>query len=299
MEASPENLIKAYGCRHRRLTLATPDAGLILSDGKREHAELDMGNRNPLLMYLPIHSGGKAASTMHRIMNDDPRRRFVFGPAFDNDIVRLYFASRTMASVSTPFEMYKDWRILVRIFVALGTARDRTDLGYDDTISVAQDERSYRIFDVSVDNAMFRIINCLSDGSSDATRVWVVRAVREGNAVEHENVQRLKDLLQRDVRSIHLPSVRAAGFVPRPKAKTQTAMVVTSSLLLEENPLTLHPGRRSRKSESWHWYINSFRARLEGYMAMVESGTVSDLRKWSPRIVQLSMHYLQTLRDAM
>ncbi|ESK85114.1 other 1 protein kinase [Moniliophthora roreri MCA 2997] len=200
MEASPENLIKAYGCRHRRLTLATPDAGLILSDGKREHAELDMGNRNPLLMYLPIvikpgtstserqtnsesEASGKAASTMHRIMNDDPRRRFVFGPAFDNDIVRLYFASRTMASVSTPFEMYKDWRILVRIFVALGTARDRTDLGYDDTISVAQDERSYRIFDVSVDNAMFRIINCLSDGSSDATRVWVVRAVREGNAV--------------------------------------------------------------------------------------------------------------------
>ncbi|EEB90935.1 hypothetical protein MPER_10791, partial [Moniliophthora perniciosa FA553] len=288
LEASPENLIKAYGRRHRRLTLATPDAGLILSDGTRHHAELDMENRNTLLMYLPIvfkpgtsiferqtnsesKASGKIARTMWRIMNDDPRRRFVFGLAFDNAIARLYFTSRTKALVSTPFEMYKDWHILVRIFVALGKAQDRADLGYDDTISVVQDERGCRVFDVSMDNAMFRIANSLSYGSPDATRMWAVREVREGKAAgpylrlkdhwppyprppEHENIQRLKDLLQGDTRCVHLPGVRAAEFVPRSRDRTQIAMDIT------ENPSTPHTEHVTQSKSTWQGGASCLRA---------------------------------------
>uniref|UniRef100_A0A0W0F323 Fungal-type protein kinase domain-containing protein n=1 Tax=Moniliophthora roreri TaxID=221103 RepID=A0A0W0F323_MONRR len=185
--------------RRRRPMLQSPDGGLILSYEHRERSERPLGERSLLLMYLSIvlnksgngwssqsNSGSehldsrlsRIVRTMRGIMDGDPRCRFVFGLEFENKIVRLWFVSRTTTLVSTPFE---DWCILVRVFVALGTA-DRATLGHDDTVRLVKDKGGNYLYDVSVDNTTFRTMKSLFDTYSDFTCVWTVKEVRDREA---------------------------------------------------------------------------------------------------------------------
>ncbi|EEB89672.1 hypothetical protein MPER_12205 [Moniliophthora perniciosa FA553] len=166
-------------------------------------------------------------------MDSDPRRRFVFGLKVDYMGARLCFADRLGLLISTPFDIYSDWRILVRILAALGTGA-RSDLGYDTTMCLHEIRDDSHIFNISVGDKTFRtgeIIHREFD-SDPPPRVWVAREVKDGVEIgpnhrlkdhwvrassepEHETLAKIKTRLEGDARYAHFPNVCAAGVVPR------------------------------------------------------------------------------------
>ncbi|KAF9264973.1 hypothetical protein L218DRAFT_899195 [Marasmius fiardii PR-910] len=146
----------------------------------------------------------KVIWSMHEMMRNDSRRRFVFGLTIENTTVRLWFHNRATLVASDSFDLHRDWQQMVHILVALGTA-DRKDLGYDDTMSLHDRKERENIFHIQVfdqgrDNEaqpmIFRTIQRITDYTADvltgrATRVWKVRKVVDGEMVGEDLV--LKD----------------------------------------------------------------------------------------------------------
>ncbi|KAG7089184.1 hypothetical protein E1B28_010886 [Marasmius oreades] len=192
---------------------------------------------------------------MHEVMHNDPRRRFVFGLTIANTTIRLWFQNRTTLVASHPFHLHTDWRKLVHILIALGTA-DRKALGYDDTMVLRGcDEDGEDIFDISVfeqgENdtyasepriTTYRTVERIKDYTADvltgrATRVWKVRKVVNGQMdgpelvlkdtwinddrkPEHVILGQIRKELEEkgDPRIRHFLTCDTAGWVPVTKA---------------------------------------------------------------------------------
>ncbi|KAG8703733.1 hypothetical protein FRC11_010480 [Ceratobasidium sp. 423] len=134
----------------------------------------------------------KVLWSMHHIMRNDPRRRYVHGLTCENTQVRLWFHDRSDVVASTKFDINKDWKYLVRIILSMLSAT-RVELGYDPTVRAVTSndgnaEPSYNITIHNVDegtNNVYRTVGILSDIGVDsmvcrASRVWEVKKLVNG-----------------------------------------------------------------------------------------------------------------------
>ncbi|CAE6532644.1 unnamed protein product [Rhizoctonia solani] len=135
----------------------------------------------------------KVMWSMHHIMRNDPRRRYVHGLTCEDTKARLWFNNRSDVVVSQEFDINKDWKHLVRIFLSIIMA-PLVDLGYDlDVVEVAppHDENSEPSYDITIRNPdteqenVYRTIGIISDVGADSaigrgTRVWKVQRLENG-----------------------------------------------------------------------------------------------------------------------
>ncbi|KAG8728726.1 hypothetical protein FRC11_010327, partial [Ceratobasidium sp. 423] len=152
----------------------------------------------------------KVMWSMHHIMRNDPRRRYVHGLTCEDTTARLWFNNRSDVVVSEKFDVNKDWKYLVRIILSILVA-PRVDLGYDLDIEVVSphDENLEPSYDITIHNPdtkkknVYRTIGIISDVGADSmvgrgTRVWKVRKFENGHLVGP--IYALKDVWVREDR---------------------------------------------------------------------------------------------------
>ncbi|KXN88722.1 Cyclin-dependent kinase 8 [Leucoagaricus sp. SymC.cos] len=123
----------------------------------------------------------KLVSAVNYVMNEDPRRIFMFGITIEKTTMSLWYFSRSHSTKSTEFDFAKEPEKLVSVFISLMFS-SMTALGYDEAIrrSYQPGERihyEYRIIDSQKRLRYFRTRESLSTYRSlvitgRMTRVW-------------------------------------------------------------------------------------------------------------------------------
>ncbi|KAF9445605.1 hypothetical protein P691DRAFT_734653 [Macrolepiota fuliginosa MF-IS2] len=72
----------------------------------------------------------KLVSAASHIMNDDPRRAFVFGFTIEDDKMALWYFSRSHSTKSKDFNFIQDYKQLISVFISF-IFTDEAGLGYD------------------------------------------------------------------------------------------------------------------------------------------------------------------------
>ncbi|KAF9067463.1 hypothetical protein BDP27DRAFT_1422886 [Rhodocollybia butyracea] len=194
--------------------------------------------------------------SLHHIMWNDSHRRFTFGLTIEDTTTRLWYHDRGTLVCSTPFDANTNWRELIHVFLALGSA-SHADLGFDTTMRLISidEERSptYGIDVVDADGVTrtFETVSVLTNRSADcvygrASRVWkVVELLHPG--CRSDNFYALKDCwLQPDVRKEHTSLADLCSkLADDPRLKhfltVVTACVVHASSFDKNGALVLKP----------------------------------------------------------
>ncbi|CUA73429.1 hypothetical protein RSOLAG22IIIB_10772 [Rhizoctonia solani] len=77
----------------------------------------------------------KVMESMHYIVRTYPERKHVYGLTCQNTTARLWYEDRSGMTVSTEFDVNKDWKQLTRLFVSMLLA-PHDKLGFDTTTVV-------------------------------------------------------------------------------------------------------------------------------------------------------------------
>ncbi|GJE97379.1 hypothetical protein PsYK624_135960 [Phanerochaete sordida] len=128
---------------------------------------------------------------MHKLMRDDPARRFVYGFTLEDMQMRLWHVSRAGSFVSYSFDFATNPRYAISFFLPLLLAT-KTELGLDPTITLADTPRATAeaTFDITVGEKTYRTQRLLS--TAGGTRWWEVRAL-DGLGNEVGGALTLKD----------------------------------------------------------------------------------------------------------
>ncbi|KAI0689963.1 hypothetical protein BC835DRAFT_217918 [Cytidiella melzeri] len=156
----------------------------------------------------------KICWNMHQVMQEDPRRRFVFAFTIENTQMRVWMANRSEVVVSEPFNFIKDHEKFIHFFLSQTYAQEH-ELGIDTTMTmVAAEETKIPTYDITVrvvettgegqnkvetvEDRVFRtkyLIN--GDGAKSlrgrGTRIWKVQEV-EGGEEDADSSGVLKDV---------------------------------------------------------------------------------------------------------
>ncbi|GJE95048.1 hypothetical protein PsYK624_112270 [Phanerochaete sordida] len=145
----------------------------------------------------------KVLWSMNWIMQEDARRRFVFGFTISNTTMRLWYASRSEILVSEEFDIMSNYETLVDVLIRL-TFATRPQLGFDETMVRCPDMTSRDgsvVYEILVHHKSrdpekapkpqwYRTVRLISElGASTircrGTRVWEVQALDKprGNPV--------------------------------------------------------------------------------------------------------------------
>ncbi|KAG8689022.1 hypothetical protein FRC11_004280 [Ceratobasidium sp. 423] len=172
----------------------------IIEDPPRETVHwadviMPMGFKNKCTTGTQADDFAKVMWSMHHIMRNDPRRRYVHGLTCEDTTARLWFNNRSDVVVSEKFDVNKDWKYFVRIILSIIVA-SRVDLGYDLDIEAVSphDENLEPSYDITIHNpdtkkkTVYRTIGIISDVGADSmvgrgTRVWKVRKFENGHLI--------------------------------------------------------------------------------------------------------------------
>ncbi|KAJ3552022.1 hypothetical protein NM688_g4376 [Phlebia brevispora] len=86
----------------------------------------------------------KVTASMHRCMQNDARRRFVYSFTINNSALRLWFCDRSQILVTEPFNFITEHRAVVHFFLSVMYASS-SELGFDPTMALSEDGRHYDI----------------------------------------------------------------------------------------------------------------------------------------------------------
>ncbi|KAG2019863.1 other/FunK1 protein kinase, variant 2 [Coprinopsis cinerea AmutBmut pab1-1] len=147
------------------------------------------------------------ASQVNHTMNDDPRRKFMFGITIEDDRVSLWFFSRSHSVKAKSFSMVERPDLLVEVLVSLLCATDE-QLGLDPLVHLTEDRRYvyefpptstrpspiyYRITETVSEFRWLRLI-------CRATRIWKVIQVE--TPAHTEGIEGAKERILKDVCSV-------------------------------------------------------------------------------------------------
>ncbi|EUC53493.1 kinase domain protein, partial [Rhizoctonia solani AG-3 Rhs1AP] len=158
-----------------------------------------------VVMPMECHSTGeeldkirdyaKIMWSMHRVMSNDARRRFVHGLTCENTKARLWYHDRCDVVASEEFDINKGWKHLVRIVLStLLAPPDR--LGFDPDVELlpCDNPSAKPSYDITIYNSdtekptTYRTLKVLYDVGVDrmtgpGTRVWIVRKLVDGELI--------------------------------------------------------------------------------------------------------------------
>ncbi|KAF9439963.1 hypothetical protein P691DRAFT_620705, partial [Macrolepiota fuliginosa MF-IS2] len=120
----------------------------------------------------------KLVSAANHIMNDDPRRVFMFGFTIEDDKMALWYFSRSHSTKSKDFNFIQDYKQFISVFLSLIFA-DKAALGYDPMIHRSSIGGTAYTYQIPVDGVTryFKSTRTLSSYRSlgitgRMTRVW-------------------------------------------------------------------------------------------------------------------------------
>ncbi|CAE6435489.1 unnamed protein product [Rhizoctonia solani] len=145
--------------------------------------------------YNKTEDHAKVIRSMHHILCNDARRRFVHGLTCENTTARLWYTDRCDVVGSTEFDINKDWRYLVRIILSMLLAPpDR--LGFDPDVELvpSDDLDAEPSYDITIRNSdteeatTYRTLDIIYNAGIDrmvgpGTCVWIVQQLVDGDLV--------------------------------------------------------------------------------------------------------------------
>lgn len=144
----------------------------------------------------------KMVSAANHCLNNDPTRTHTYGVTIENDLVRLWYFSRSHSVLSEPFSFMKNIKTFVCVMLSLLFAKPK-EIGYDDKVKrdCKYDEKGKIRYIYQVNDRFFRTVSPIFEYrspriTSRATRVWKVEEIREdGQLVNKQGeYQVLKDV---------------------------------------------------------------------------------------------------------
>ncbi|KAF9441705.1 hypothetical protein P691DRAFT_765988 [Macrolepiota fuliginosa MF-IS2] len=148
----------------------------------------------------------KLVSAASHIMNDDPRRIFMFGFTIEDDKMALWYFSRSHSTKSKDFDFTQDYRQLISVFLSFIFA-DNVALGYDPMVHRSVTRGIAYTYQIPMDGVTryFRSTGTLSSYRSlgitgRMTRVWRVIEVSSprGHPINGKKEVALKDVWLED-----------------------------------------------------------------------------------------------------
>ncbi|EFI27005.1 other/FunK1 protein kinase [Coprinopsis cinerea okayama7 len=143
-------------------------------------------------------------SHVNHAMTDDPRRNFMFGVTIEDDMVSLWFFSRSHSVKATVFSLVERPDLLIGIFVFLFCATDK-QLGLDPLVTLIEGKHFlYHLppNETRIRSQYYLTSDCISEYRplrlrGRATRVWRVKQVK--SATDHRRVDGTADMILKDV----------------------------------------------------------------------------------------------------
>ncbi|KAF9441706.1 hypothetical protein P691DRAFT_790795 [Macrolepiota fuliginosa MF-IS2] len=185
-------LDKAGGIAKHGVKLAAPNIAVSAEFKKREEDWVD--NRQKLV------------SAASHIMNDDPRRVFVFGFTIEDDKMALWYFSRSHSTKSKDFNFIRDYKQFISVFLSFIFA-DKAALGYDPMVHRSVTGGIAYTYQIPVDGVTryFKSTGTLSSYRSlgitgRMTRVWKAIEVSSprGHPIDGKKEVALKDVWLED-----------------------------------------------------------------------------------------------------
>ncbi|CAE7174406.1 unnamed protein product [Rhizoctonia solani] len=164
----------------------------------RQQLESSETNWTDIIMPMWSKNGNetdddaKVMWLMHKVMWNDPRRRFVHGLTCEDAKARLWYHNRSGVFVSEKFDINQNWKQLVRIISSILLAT-HDELGYDPGMVLLPPNRlgAQANYDITIHNSdtgkttIYRTFQLISDIGADhmigpGTRVWKVQKLLNG-----------------------------------------------------------------------------------------------------------------------
>ncbi|KAG2008875.1 other/FunK1 protein kinase [Coprinopsis cinerea AmutBmut pab1-1] len=146
----------------------------------------------------------QVVSHVNHTMNDDPRRLFMHAISIEDDLVSIWYFSRSHSAKAACFSMVERPDILVKVFISLFCATDQ-QLGFDPYVTLVEDDRF--VYELPPNenrckSLFYRTIECISHPRSlrlrgRSTRVWKVEQVQSKK--DHTRVAGTGEMILKDV----------------------------------------------------------------------------------------------------
>ncbi|EAU89722.2 other/FunK1 protein kinase [Coprinopsis cinerea okayama7 len=146
----------------------------------------------------------QVVSHVNHTMSDDPRRLFMYAISIEDDLVSVWYFSRSHSAKAACFSMVERPDILVKVFISLFCATDQ-QLGFDPYVTLVEDHRF--VYELPPNenrckSLFYRTIECISHPRplrlrGRSTRVWKVEQVQSKK--DHTRVAGTGEMILKDV----------------------------------------------------------------------------------------------------
>ncbi|KAG2006207.1 other/FunK1 protein kinase [Coprinopsis cinerea AmutBmut pab1-1] len=146
----------------------------------------------------------QVVSHVNHTMNDDPRRLFMYAISIEDDLVSVWYFSRSHSAKAACFSMVERPDILIKVFISLFCATDQ-QLGFDPYVTLVEDHRFvYELppNEYRCKSLFYRTIESIINPRAlrlrgRSTRVWKVEQVQSKK--DHTRVAGTGEMILKDV----------------------------------------------------------------------------------------------------
>ncbi|KAG2008869.1 other/FunK1 protein kinase [Coprinopsis cinerea AmutBmut pab1-1] len=146
----------------------------------------------------------QVVSHVNHTMSDDPRRLFMYAISIEDDLVSVWYFSRSHSTKAACFSMVERPDILIKVFISLFCATDQ-QLGFDKYVTLVEDDKFvYELppNDNRCKSLFYRTIECIISPRplrlrGRSTRVWKVEQVHSKK--DHTRVSGTGEMILKDV----------------------------------------------------------------------------------------------------
>ncbi|EAU89727.1 other/FunK1 protein kinase [Coprinopsis cinerea okayama7 len=146
----------------------------------------------------------QVVSHVNHTMNDDPRRLFMYAISIEDDLVSVWYFSRSHSAKAACFSMVERPDILIKVFISLFCATDQ-QLGFDPYVTLVEDHRFvYELppNEYRCKSLFYQTIESIINPRAlrlrgRSTRVWKVEQVQSKK--DHTRVAGTGEMILKDV----------------------------------------------------------------------------------------------------
>ncbi|TRM63110.1 hypothetical protein BD626DRAFT_33149 [Schizophyllum amplum] len=155
-----------------------------------------------LLLKDQLQNWKQLVSGVVYIMNADPRRTHIFSFSIEDNMMTVWFFSRSHSCRSATFDMRKHYRRCIEIFIAFMFATP-AELGFDETVELISTDGQW-YYGYKVGDRYYRTERSIFEHngtriSGRGTRVWEVVRIKDFKDPKPLDVERRKTYALKDV----------------------------------------------------------------------------------------------------
>ncbi|KAF9020602.1 hypothetical protein BDZ89DRAFT_1072116 [Hymenopellis radicata] len=181
----------------RFILIKSSDGGGKVDDKKVSTSDVPSVGEAKLQVKDRGTNENQVVGAVSHILFNDPCRRFVLSFTVEGNMMRFWYFSRSLITVSAEFDYHKNPRDLIR-FIIFMMFSPLEKLGYDPTVVRVRDEDNKIQYQFTVGDTKYQTVRCIDEASAldivtRATRVWAVQELDADNQPSGD-VKVLKDV---------------------------------------------------------------------------------------------------------